>query len=1082
MKFVSLIKESMVQTGLHSTSRDDAIKEIVTAMVQSGNLKPKLRDEVVKKLIEREQLGSTAIGNQIALPHARLATINQPYLFISTFTQGIDFQAMDEKPVRLLFLFLTPLTDTATHLKILSRINMLIAKRDLVKQILECKSSSELYTLILMQRNDNENYISLSPSQIFKELESGTDGLTSEQMHARLHEFGPNELQKTTSRKLFKKFISNFVNLLALLMWAGAVLAFLIGLNVIGWAIIAVIVINALFSFYQEYKAEKAVEALKDLIPIHTRVIRDKKEILVESSDIVPGDLILVEEGEYIPADARLITAHELKIDNSVFSGESRPGYKSADILNSNEEFIWTEIPNLIFAGTTVTSGYGSAVVIATGMSTEIGKIASLTQSVKEELSPLQKEINRLTKIIALVSIFLGGFFLLLGISIAGLSATAAAMFSIGIILGNVPEGLLPTVTLSLAVAVQRMSKRNVLVKKLSSVETLGSTNIICTDKTGTLTTNQISVSRLWINNRIIVISGSHYEPSGQFCYIDSPDKPIDSTTFSQADFSLLFKTSILCSTANLKPPSDKEPTWHISGDPTEAALLVMAQKAGYSIEKERAENPLLKRFPFESIRKKMSSIHTSPSGKQLVYVKGSPKEILSISENILINQTTHKLTQEKISELLKVVDTFAGNGLRVLACGYKILDQSITQTSLKTDDAESGLTLIGITAMYDPPRSEVKEAIMDCHNAGIRIIMITGDYEITALAIAKQVGLTTGIGTKIITGQQLTTMSAEELNTTLDSEVVFARVNPEHKFRIVNTLREKGYTVAVTGDGVNDAPALKRADIGISMGLRGTDVAREASAMILSDDNFASIVAGIEEGRAVFENIRKFIAYIFAHLVPEVVPFAAYALFGVPLPITPLQILAIDLGTETIPALALGTEKPEKGIMHTPPRPKKKGLVDGKLLFRGYIFLGLINAFFVMLAYFITLYRGGWTLGQQLSSSPTVIDNPLHLKATTIVFAGIVVLQIGTLIAVRSETQSSLSIGFFSNRLILVGVVCSIVFTTAIVYIPFFQKLFNTTALDLFDWGMLVTFMFAVLLIEEIRKYVVKKFIKKKA
>ncbi len=1082
MKFISLIKESMVKVDIKSNNSEDAISEIVGFMVKSGNLKSKLRNEVKSKLLERERVHSTAIGNVTAIPHARLSSIRSPLLFVATSRNGIDFHSDQKEPVRLLFLFLTPLADTATHLKILSRINLLVTNILFVKRVLECTTSEELYTQLLLQRNLKENYISLHPSQIFDELETNVNGLNSDTATARLHEYGTNELHKTTSRKLLNKFISNFINLLALLMWAGAALAFLIQLNVVGWAIVAVIVINALFSFYQEYRAEKAVEALKNLIPIYTRVLRDNREVRVRSAEIVPGDLILIEEGEYIPADARLIAAHELKVDNSVFSGESRPGYKSAESIGNNEEFIWTEIPNLIFAGTTVSSGYGSAIVIATGMTTEIGTIASLTQSVKDELSPLQREINTLTKIIAVIAIVLGGLFLLLGILVAGLSTTASVMFALGIILGNVPEGLLPTVTLSLAASVQRMSKRNVLVKKLSAVETLGSTNIICTDKTGTLTTNQISVRQLWINNSMITVTGSHYEPSGEFLCANNPDKQVEKSTFALPDYSFLFKTSILCNTARLFPPSKEEPYWHISGDPTEAALLVLAAKAGYSIDKERAESKLLKRFPFESIRKKMSSIHAAPDGKKIVFVKGSPKEMFAISNKILINQSAVELTESKIKELAEVVDSFAVKGLRVLAIGIKYLDVDVNMENMKSDDAESDLVLIGITGMYDPPRPEVKDAVTQCHNAGIKIIMITGDYEVTGLAIARQVGIVTGKDPKIITGHMLSSMSDDKLRGLFESEVIFARVNPEQKFRIVNTLKVCGYTVAVTGDGVNDSPALKRSDIGISMGLRGTDVAREASAMILSDDNFASIVAGIEEGRAVFDNIRKFIAYIFAHLVPEVVPFAAYALFGVPLPITPLQILAIDLGTETVPALALGTEKPEKGIMSKPPRSNKSGLVDSKLLKRGYLFLGLSNAFFVMLAYFITLLRGGWVPGEKLSSSPDVIDNPLHLKAATVVFAGIVVLQIGTLFAVRSETQSSLKLGFFSNHLILYGVLLAIIFTSAIVYIPFLQKIFSTTALDLFDWSMLVVFMFAVLLIEEFRKVVLPQLLKRKS
>lgn len=1070
MKFSSLIKLSNINTDLKADTKYDVLKEIV------NKLSSKNHEAILQKIVERENQSSTGVGNGCAIPHARLENIHEVILFVGVSKKGINFNSIDGKPVHVIFLFLTPLSETATHLKVLSRINQIISKDSLVNRLRNVSSDQELYQLLILQRSEKESYISLSIDQVFQELGTGFQGLTNDDISTRLKEYGPNLLKQKKGTPLIRKFINNFTNLLALLMWAGSALAFAIGLITIGWAIILVIIINALFSFWQEYKAEKAIDALRDLIPSFARVIRNNKEQKVHSAQVVPGDIVIFDEGDNIPADARLITAHELRVDNSVFSGESRPGYKTSKMFQNTEEFTWTEMPNLVFAGTSVVSGNGTAVIIATGMSSEIGKIATLTQMVKEELSPLQMEINKLTKIIAIVATALGLIFLGIGTWVAGLSFAASALFALGIILGNIPEGLLPAVTLSLAVAVQRMSKRHVLIKKLSSVETLGSTNVICTDKTGTLTTNQISVRKIWINNQMIGVSGTSYEPSGTFSLIANAPKELSDDFLRRPDFSILAQTSVLCSTANLLPPTENKKHWSISGDPTEGALLVLAGKAHYSVSEERENFPLLKRFPFESVRKRMSSIHRLQNGISRAFVKGSPKEILFLCKSILINQQTLTLTENLRKELSSVIDNMARDGLRVLALAFRDIDNKVNLDTLTNEDVERELTFIGITAMYDPPKPEVEKAISLCRQAGIRVVMITGDYEVTALSIARQVGIITSDKAKVITSTMMAGMSDEQLKDELQSEVVFARVNPEHKFRIVKAFKDMGNIVAVTGDGVNDAPALKRADIGIAMGIRGTDVAKEAADMILSDDNFASIVAGIEEGRAVFDNIRKFITYIFAHLVPEVVPFAVFAIFRTPVPITPLQILAIDLGTETLPALALGTEKPEKGIMSNPPRPKSKGLVDRSILIRGYAWLGILNATFVMIVYFMILHRGGWHQGMQLEADDLTFTNPLHLKATTIVFAGIIVLQFANLLTIRSEKRSVFQIGFFSNKLIFWGIGFSLFFSAALIYIPFFQQVFDTTGLGWYDWATLFLFSAVIFLIEEFRKYIFQR------
>jgi potassium/sodium efflux P-type ATPase len=681
--------------------------------------------------------------------------------------------------------------------------------------------------------------------------------------------------------------------------------------------------------------------------------------------------------------------------------------------------------------------------------------------------SPLQKEVNRISKLIAAISVAMGFVFLFVGVVFTKMTFVASAMFAIGIILANVPQGLMPTLTLALAMAVQRMVKKHALIKKLSSVETLGCTNVICTDKTGTLTTNEMSVRKIWINDKIIEVTGSGYEPEGSF----SLEGSSLSSDVINDELGLLIRTGVLCNTAKLIPPSESQKYWSIIGDPTEGAILTLAQKAGFDFEQQRSDFPVKKRFPFESVRKRMSSINNFPDGGLCVFVKGAPRELLEISDKIFLAKSIVGLTPAKRAQINARIDGFAEEGLRVLGFAYRnVSDAEMSYVTART--VESALTFIGVTGMYDPPRPEVKDAVSVCKKAGIRVVMITGDYQLTALSIAKQVGIVSSHDPEIITGADFVNLTDEQLKDKLiNKEVIFARVNPEHKLRVVNVFKELGNIVAVTGDGVNDAPALKRADIGVAMGLRGTDVAKEAAEMVLTDDNFASIVAAIEEGRAVFENIKKFITYIFAHLVPEAVPYIFYVLLKIPVPITVMQILAIDLGTETLPALALGIEKPEPAIMELPPRPKKKGVVDKIVLFRGYIFLGLLEAAAVLIVYYFVLYKGGWRPGMQLEPDDTTFSNPLHLKAITMVFLGIVVMQIANVFACRSDKHSVFKLGFFGNKLVFWGIAFELLFAAVIVYTPFFQKVFQTTAIGWTDWAILFIFAPLIFFAEELRK-----------
>lgn len=1071
MKISDFIQRESVLIGLKSRTPESVISEIVDHIYKARKIKNK--KEVLESLLKRERLGSTGIGNGVAIPHARIEELKEAVIFVGISRHGISFASVDRKPAHLVMLFLTPLSESELHLKILSKIATLLNSSLLVEQLLRCRNNDELFHALKKEGIEKEGFLALNKEEIYLELNSSDNGISKLSAQKRLEVYGPNKLKAIRKTPFIVRFLYHFTNLLAILMWLGSALSFWAGMPEAGWACLVVILVNAIFSFFQEFKAEKAVEALKKLIPSYTRVLREGSEEKVPTSDIVPGDIIIIEEGDNVPADARLIEAQEVRVNNSAFSGESKLSHKTSESFHDGKDFLWLEMPNLVFAGTSVASGMGKAVVIATGMSTEIGKIAYLTQTVKEDLSPLQKEVNRLSKLIAAISVVMGFVFFFVGLTFTKMTLTVSAMFAIGIILANVPQGLMPTLTLALAMAVQRMVKRHALVKKLSSVETLGCTNVICTDKTGTLTTNEMCVKKIWINDKIIEITGSGYEPKGDFNFAG---KKLSADNLKENLLDLLMHTAALCNTAKLIPPSAEQKYWSIIGDPTEGALLTLAEKSGLDSEKTRREFPLYRRFPFESIRKRMSSINRLPDGYLRAFVKGAPKEILELSNKIVLGDSVEDLDSSKKSRIISQLDSFAEEGLRILGFAYRSF-QSKDLVDATAQKVEDDLIFIGATAMYDPPRPEVKDAIATCGKAGIRVVMITGDYQVTALSIAKQIGLVSSPDTEVISGTDFTNLTDEQLKKKVtEKEVIFARMNPEHKLRVVNIFKELGNIVAVTGDGVNDAPALKRSDIGVAMGLRGTDVAKEAAEMVLIDDNFASIVAAIEEGRAVFENIKKFITYIFAHLVPEAIPFIFYCLFKIPVPITVMQILAVDLGTETLPALALGCEKPEPHIMELPPRPKKKGIVDKIVLFRGYIFLGLLDAAAVLIAYYMVLYCGGWKPGMQLEPNDTTFTNPLHLKAATIVFVGIVVMQIANVFACRSESQSAFKIGFFNNRLILWGILFELVFACAIIYTPFLQKIFNTIGLSWNEWGILFVFMFVIFLLEEFRKKVMQK------
>lgn len=873
-------------------------------------------------------------------------------------------------------------------------------------------------------------------------LHSSHDGLSQAEVEYRLDEYGPNRVEEVRGESLILRFIKEFIHFFALILWLAAGLAFFAeyrqpggGMATLGYAILGVILINGLFSFWQQYRAERAISALQKLLPYYVKVLRDGEVGLIVAAGLVPGDVILLQEGDNVPADCRLLEAFSLRVNNATVTGESRP--QARDFEPSAEENL-EHSRNTLLAGTSVVSGEGRAVVFATGMHTEFGKIAHLTQTAVKTVSPLQLEIVRLSRLIAVLALTLGVLFFFIGRSM-GLSFWENFIFAIGIIVANVPEGLLPTVTLSLAMATQRMAKRNALIRHMPSVEALGSATVICTDKTGTLTENRMAVSALYLGGQMLATMAVQRQPQLALTY------------------RRFFEDALLCH--NLKE-SMTGGKWQILGDPMEIALVRMAK----TCLGETCAYPKINEVPFDTDRKRLSTIHQTPKGVVL-YCKGALEMLLPLCRQVQIGKEIMPLTEEIRQDFINAQEQMANKGLRVLAFAWRELEVEHDSVAQEQD-----LILCGMVGLEDPPRAEVPEAMRKCREAGIKVIMVTGDHPHTALAIGRQIGQIQTDNPVVITGVQLRKLSETQLRLALSAQdIIFARVGADQKMRIVAALKKKKHVVAVTGDGVNDAPALKLADIGIAMGISGTDVAKEAADMILLDDNFASIIAAIEEGRAVYENIRKFLAYILTSNIPEIIPYLAFALFKIPLPLTIIQILAVDLGTDMLPALGLGAAKPEPGNMSRPPRPRKERLLDWRLLLRAYLFLGLLEAVVSMAAYFFVLHSGGWNWGERLGSR-----DPLYLQATTACLSAIIVTQIGNVFLCKTPGRSVFGVGLFDNRIILWGIALEIALILIIDYTAWGNLIFGTLPIAPEVWLFILPFALGMLFLEELRKFAV--------
>jgi len=850
---------------------------------------------------------------------------------------------------------------------------------------------------------------------LLRDLRTTPEGLTTREAARRLAVYGPNALPQRRDRHIWPALGRQLVHPLALLLWGAAILAVVSGSPALGVAVVIVVILNAALAFWQENQAEHAVEALGRFLPQQVWLLRGGERRRVAVPEVVRGDVLLLEEGERIPADARLIDG-TVEVDMSALTGESVPVSRSADLVDTAGRPV--DSPVLVFSGTLCTGGTARAVVHGTGVHTELGRIAALSQRVPRQSSPLEQQVRRVAWLIAAVAVGAAAAFLPLGL-LAGLTPAAAFLFAIGLLVANVPEGLLPTITLALAAGVRAMARRGAVVRRLSAVETLGSTTVICTDKTGTLTGNVMRV------------------------VAPTPDDVI------------LAETAAWCCTAEI---GEQE-----SGDPMEIALLRHADQMGVPVTAERRRSNRRALYPFDPGRKRMSTVDDI-DGRLVIHVKGAPESVL----RRCTASRSGPLTARDRARLLAGADQVAERGLRVLAVAFRNCDHSAPHTQA---EAETDLVYLGAIAMLDPPRPEVAAAVASVHRAGIRIHVITGDNGRTAAEIARQVGIGAD---RIIDADEVDGLPDEELDAMLarPGEIVFARATPEIKLRIADALRHNGEIVAMTGDGVNDAPALRRADIGVAMGRGGTDVAREAATLVLTDDNFATIATGIEEGRRVFDNVRKFVLYIFAHAVPEIVPFLLFALSGgaVPLPLTVLQILAIDLGTETLPALALGREPAEPGLMSKPPRPRSEGLITRHLLVRAWAVLGVVSAVLVLGGFFAVLLSADWRPGDPVGEGSAL--HHTYLQATTITFVGIVACQVGTAFAARTARASLFTIGLTSNRLLLAGCAFEIVFTLALIVVPPLQSLFGTAMPELWMLALVLPFPVVVWGVDECMRY----------
>ena len=873
-----------------------------------------------------------------------------------------------------------------------------------------------------------EKFYQKNIEDIFSILKSNKKGITQENAEKYLKIYGKNELKEEKKTPLWKIILSQFTSPLILILFAAALISFFVGEHIDAITILAIVALNAILGFVEDIKAEKAIRALKKIAITKSRVIREEKERIIDSRELVPGDVVIIEAGDKVPADIRLFGLNNLRVDESILTGESIATLKDEERIAEETEIFAQK--NMSFMSTLVADGWGKGIVVETGMSTQIGKIARLTQAIGKEKTPLQKKLSILAKQLGIVCIVISSIIALTGIFFG---KPPLEMFLVGISLAvaAIPEGLPAVVTITLALGVRSMVKRHVLIRRLHSSESLGSVTIICTDKTGTLTQNRMVVRKIVTDEEQIDVSGEGYEPKGQFFINGKEIKPLFFNHLKK-----LFTSSLICNHSTIE---EKDGEWMLIGEPTEGSLAVLAKKSSITLPSYR----LLTEFSFNSIRKRMTVV--TEGKERIAWVKGAPEVIISRSSFVEGREGLKEMDKSKKEEWLNKAESLAKGGLRTLAIAYRKLDKNVP---LKEEEVEKDLVITGIVGIIDPARAEVKEAIEKTKKAGIDVYMVTGDAALTAKAVADEIGLETK---DVMEGRELEKLTDEELKKAFNKTKIFARVMPEHKLRIVKLLQGEGHIVAMTGDGVNDAPALKQADVGIAMGLRGTDVAREASDVILTDDNFVSIVAGVEEGRHQYFNIQKFVRFLLSSNVGEVIAIFINVLMNAPLILLPAQILWVNLVTDGLTATALGIEPAEGGIMERPPISPKTRILN-------------MPALFVILSLGILVAMG------TLFFFHHFIEISIE-KARTMAFTGIVILEMVNIWNFRSLRMPLTKVGLFSNPWFIWAWLLSIGLQIAVVYVPFMQKMFHTVALSLNDWLFMIIISLPIFVIPEIIK-----------
>ncbi len=869
----------------------------------------------------------------------------------------------------------------------------------------------------------------METEELTKTLKVSEKGLSEEEVQRRLQEFGPNELVERKGITPFQIFLRQFKDIFVIMLLIAIAISVLIGEIIDASTIGAIVILNSIVGFVQEYRSEKAMEAMKKLTAPKARVLRGGKEMLIPAREVVPGDIVLLEAGDRIPADSRLLEVVELKTDEAVLTGESTPVGKTTEVLDDKTPV--ADRKNSLFMATHVTYGRGKAVVTSTGMKTQFGKIAEMVQAVEEEETPLKQKLAVFAKKLGIIIIGVCVVIFALElyeIFVLGTSMGAEAIgkildafeTAVALAVSAVPEGLPAVVTVSLALGSRELAKRNSVIRKLASAETLGATTVICSDKTGTLTKGEMTVRKIYVDEKMVDVTGVGYQPIGEFFYEGTRIEPKENE-----DLSLLLRASSLCTNANYDGKS-------VIGDTTEGALIVAAAKAGMTKKEIEIYYPRVHEVPFTSERKRMTTVHKTPEGKLVAYVKGAPEIILERSTQILKDGKAEKLGAKERKTVLEMNENMARDALRVLGVAYRELSDNIP-TNTHEEIIENGLAFVGLMGMIDPPREEAKQANEKCQQAGIKTVMITGDHKLTAVAIAKELGMLKS--EMVLTGSELDNMTDEDFEKIVEDVTVYARVSPEHKLRIVKALKKKGHIVAMTGDGVNDAPALKQSDIGVAMGITGTDVTREAADMVLADDNFATIVTAVEGGRAIYDNIRKFSFFLLRSNFDELLVIGAFALLGLELPLTAGMILWINLVTDGGPALALSMDPPAEDLMNRSPRNPNEGVLHGRIA--------------SILATFVTQCLG---TGALFYMAYYVWGRPLG-EAQAMAFVQATLQELIIVWNCRSEKHNAFKVGFTSNKFLLVAVVFSMLLTVLIPY----TGLFGTAPLNLLDWAMVL-------------------------